>query len=220
MEDSNIQHQIDDINRKLDLVLDGINAQKRSREEVDDLFSDISLISKDLFSSTVKTLDNAGVELDSDTISNFILKLLRNIETFNELLSMMESAMDLIKDVTPIVGEIGLNTINKVAELEEKGYLAMLKELGIFAQRFADNFTIEDLKKLSDSSDTIATTVKSITNPELLGALNKTVAIYNDMDKDNIPEYSLWKTFKALRTPEMKRTLGFVMTLTQNIAKK
>ena len=40
------------------------------------------------------------------------------------------------------------------------------------------------------------------------------------MDKDNIPEYSLWKTFKALRTPEMKRTLGFVMTLTQNIAKK
>jgi uncharacterized protein YjgD (DUF1641 family) len=38
------------------------------------------------------------------------------------------------------------------------------------------------------------------------------------MDFENIPEYSMWKALKELRTPEMKKGIGFLMTFLKNLS--
>ena len=65
MSEKNIQEQINEINNKLDRVLEFVEHQYGKREEFDDLVADLSIVAKDAFSSTVTALDKAGVELDT-----------------------------------------------------------------------------------------------------------------------------------------------------------
>jgi len=104
--DNNIQEQLNDINRKLDIVLDEVIAQKQTRQSIEDLTADLTLIGTDIFSSTVTELDNAGVEVDGEAVKLLILKLIRNIDTITELFEMLESGKDLLKDLSPIIQQL------------------------------------------------------------------------------------------------------------------
>ena len=181
MADTAIQEQINEINRKLDLVLEEVNAQRLKREEVQDLVSDLSIIGEDVFTNTVQTLDKAGVEMDYDALSNLLIRFVRNIATFNDMFEMLESTADLLKDLGPIVNQIGFDAIDKMAEFEQKGYVTFITEI--------------------------------------MNAMDDMVLVYNDMKKEEVPEYSMWKAFRAMNTPEMKRALGFLITFMQKLSK-
>ena len=218
MNDQNMQKQIDDINRKLDIVLEEVIAQKQSRQTVEDLVTDISLIGTDMFKASIVELDNAGIELDGEAVKQLMFKFIRNIGTINEMFEMLESANDLIKDVSPIIHQVGLDGIHKMNELEQKGYFEFIRELSNIADNVVTHFSTEDLRLLADNVVTILGTVKSLTQPDMLKALNNGVNVYKNLDTKNIPEYSLWKAFKELNTPEMKKGLGFMITFLKNIA--
>lgn len=125
----NIQEQINDIQRKLDTILESIEQQKQSREALDDLVADVGLVAKDAFGHAVVTLDKAQVELDHSHLSMLFIKFLQNIDTFYEMLEMMESARDFLKDATPILHQVGLDAIHKMNEFDRKGYFDILRNL-------------------------------------------------------------------------------------------
>ena len=219
MADTAIQEQINEINRKLDIVLEEINSQRLKREEVQDLVSDLSIISEDVFTNTVQTLDKAGVEMDYDALSNLLIRFVRNISTFNDMFEMLESAADLMKDIGPIVNQVGIDAIDKMAEFEKKGYVAFFAEAMKIMDNVVEHFTPEDVSALADNVVTILETVKNMTQPDVLEAMNNGVVIYKSMETKDIPEYSLWKAFRAMNTPEMKRGLGFMITFMQKLSK-
>ncbi|HNY03130.1 MAG TPA: hypothetical protein PKG48_11110, partial [Bacteroidales bacterium] len=119
MADNNLQEQINELNRKLDLVLESIEEQKRKREEFDDFMADAGIVAKDLFHHTVVALDKAQVDLDHSGIPILLVKLVQNLDTFRELLEMMESARDFMADVSPIIHQVGLDAVHKMNELEQ-----------------------------------------------------------------------------------------------------
>ncbi len=45
-------------------------AQKETRQSIEDLTTDLTIVGKDVFKSTVTELDNAGVEIDGEAVSN------------------------------------------------------------------------------------------------------------------------------------------------------
>lgn len=219
MADTAIQEQINEINRKLDIVLEEINSQRLKREEVQDLVSDLSIIGEDVFTNTVQTLDKAGVEMDYDALSNLLIRFVRNIGTFNDMFEMLESTVDLMKDLGPIVNQVGIDAIDKMAEFEKKGYVSFFAEAMKIMDNVVEHFTPEDVSALADNVVTILETVKNMTQPDVLEAMNNGVVIYKSMETKDIPEYSLWKAFRAMNTPEMKRGLGFMITFMQKLSK-
>jgi uncharacterized protein YjgD (DUF1641 family) len=54
----------------------------------------------------------------------------------------------------------------------------------------------------------------------MLKAINNAVNVYKNLDVDNIEEYSLWKAFRELRSPEMRKGIGFIMTFLKNVSKE
>lgn len=213
-----VQEQINAINRKLDIVLEEIYVQKQKRQELEDLVTDLSIIGNDVFKASVYELDHAGVELDSEALKSLFFKLLRNVGTLNDMVEMMESASDLVKDVSPIIHQMGLQGISRMNELEQKGYIDFIKEIFSIADNVIQHFSKEDVRLLADNVVTILETVKNLTQPEMLGAMNNAVNIYKKIETNNIPEYSLWKAFKEMRSPEMRKGIGFMITFLKNIA--
>ncbi len=213
----NMQEQINEINRKLDLVLEEVYAQKQSRETVSDLMDDLSIVGKDVFQTTVQRLDKEGVELDADTLASIGIRLLSNLENINNLLEMLESANDFMKDVSPIAHQVGLTAIEKVNELDQKGYIDFFKEMAKVADNVITHFTLEDVKELADKIVPILEMVKEITQPDMLESVHNAVMVYKNLETDNIPEYSIWKLLREMNSPEMKKGMGFMMSFLKNL---
>jgi uncharacterized protein YjgD (DUF1641 family) len=220
MANDNIQEQINEINRKLDLVLEEVMAQKETRQSIEDLTTDLTIVGKDVFKSTVTELDNAGVEIDGEAVKQLMLKLVRNVDTLNETFEMLESANDLAKDVTPILHQMGLDGIHLMNEFEQKGYFEFMKESMKIFDNIVTHFSSEDVKLLADNVVTILETVKNLTQPDMLKAINSGLVVYKSIEIDNVEEYSIWRAMKAMNSKEMKKGIGFMITFLQNIAKE
>ena len=219
MAKDNIQEQINEINRKLDVVLEEVLAQRETRQSLEDLTADLTIVGNDVFRSTVEELDRAGVELDGEAVKQFILKLIRNIGTLNEMFEMMESLNDFIKDVSPVLHQSGLDAINIMNELEQKGYFDFMREGVRIIDNIVTHFTAEDVRLLADNIVTIMETVKEMTQPEMLKAINSGVVVYKNIDVKDVPEYSLFRAMREMNSREMRRGLGFMITFLKNIAK-
>jgi len=220
MAKDNIQEQINDINRKLDIVLEEVLAQKETRQSIEDLTTDLTIVGKDVFKSTVSELENAGVELDGEAVKQLMLKLIRNVETINEMFEMLESANDLVKDVSPILHQMGLDGIHMMNEFEQKGYFDFMREAMKIMDNVVEHFSVEDVRLLADNAVTILETVKNLTQPDMLKAINSGLIVYKSIEIEDVEEYSMWRAIKAMNSKEMKKGIGFMITFLQNIAKE
>ncbi len=218
MSDKNIQNQINELNAKVDIILEEVVAQRSARIEKIDLFEDLTIVGKDMFASTVTSLDKAGVELDGEALTALLIKIVRNIGTFNQMMDTLESVNDLVKDAGPIVNQIGLDAIAKFSEFEQKGYLDFIKELISITDNIVTHFSVEDVRGLADNAVSILEMVKSMTQPDMLSAITNALTVFKSMDTQDIQEYSMWKAFKAMRSPEMKRSIGFMITFLRNLS--
>jgi uncharacterized protein YjgD (DUF1641 family) len=195
-----------------------MHAQRESRQSLEDLADDISIIGKDIFKNTVVQLDKAGVEVDPEALTGIGLKLIRNINNINEFLEMLESINNFMKDVGPIVHQAGLDAINKLHELEQKGYIDFFRELSKSLDNIVTHFSAEDVRALSDNIVFILETVKNLTQPDMLKAINNALAIYKNLDMENVEEYGIFRAMMEFRKPEMKRGIGFMITFLKKMS--
>jgi uncharacterized protein YjgD (DUF1641 family) len=220
IKENNVQEQINEINQKLDLLLQYVNEQRLKSETIEDLVADVSIISKDAFSSAVEELDTRGIELNIEDVKLLAFKLIRNVNNFSQVMDMFESITDLLKDVGPIVNEVGIDFTHKLNEFEQKGYFEFFKEIANIMDNVISSYPPEEVRALSENIVTILDTVRNITQPDMLHAINNAVSIFKNLDTENIKEYSLWKAFREMNTPEMKRGIGFMITFLKNLSKE
>lgn len=220
MSDKNIQVQIDEINQKLDLVLHYVNEQRLKSERMEDLVTDVSIIGKDLFDTAVYELDNQDIELDVEEMKVLAFKLIKNTGNFTRVLEMFESTIDFIMDAGPVAREVIIDLIKKLHEFEQKGYFEFFNELYRIMDNIIINYSKEDVRLLADNIVTILDTVKNLTQPEMLKAMNNAVTIYKNLGTEEIEEYSLFKALREMRSPEMRRGIGFIMTFLKNLSRE
>lgn len=217
MSDKLIQEQINEINRKLDLLIDEVTIQKQNREAVNDLIDDAAVIGKDAFRTMVTQLDDAGIELDGEALRCLILKLIRNIGSLGMVLETLESLNDLAKDVTPIIKQIGLDGINKFNELEQKGYFEVMNQIGTTIDTVLTRYSREDLQKLSENLIPVTDTLMIIADRRVLEKVNAITTTLREIRTDEIEEYSVWRLMRDMNKPEVKKSIGFIMAFLSKI---
>ena len=218
MAEKDLQKQIDEINVKLDTILEVALAQKQRSSQLDDLMADANIIAKDAFRSTVEELEVQGVELNWEDLKFLFLKFLKNIDKFTWVMDTFESAYDLMQDMGPIFNETVIDIIRKMAEMEKKGYFEFFNEMLRAMDTIVEHYSGEDVKLLADNVVTIMDTVKNITQPDMLLAMNNALNVFQKLEVENIPEYSIWKAMKEMRTPEMKKGIGFMISFLKNLS--
>lgn len=218
MSDEALEKKIEALDQKVDLLLNYINEQRLRAQAMDDLMADLSIVGKDIYDTAVTTLDQQSVELDPSTLSILFTKILRNIPNFGIVLETFESLVDLAKDTGPIINEVIIDFTKKLHELEQKGYIEFFKEAGSIIDNVVSHFTVDDVRLLADNAVTILETVKSLTQPEMMQAINNAVQVFNSLEQENVPSYSLFGAMREMNKPEMKRALGFALVFLKNIS--
>jgi uncharacterized protein YjgD (DUF1641 family) len=218
MSNQALEERIEALDQKMDLLLSYMNEQRLRNESIQDLVGDLSIVGKDIYDTAVTTLDNQSVELDPSTISSLLSKILRNIPNFNIMLDTFESAVDLTKDAGPIVNEVIIDLTKKLHELDQKGYFEFAVETFSVIDNIVEHFSKEDVRLLADNITTILETIKTLTQPEMMLAINNAVQVFNSLEQDEVPSFSMFRAMKEMRKPEMKKALGFGLMFLKNLS--
>ncbi len=220
MDNKNIQEQMNELNQKMDLVLESLNQQNRKTEQVEDLYADLQIVGEDMFDTAVFELENQQVELDMDQLKHLGLKLLTNVEDITVMLTLFESMVDFARDAGPLIREWIIDATKRLNEFEQKGYFEFFGELGRLVDNVVTHFSKEDVASLADNVVLIVETIQRMTQPEMMKSVQKVLEAYNELDIGKIPEYSLFKLIKELRKPEMKKSMGMMVSFMENLYKE
>lgn len=218
MEEKSMQVQITELNQKVDILLEYVNEQRLKTNQLEDLVSDLSIIGKDVYDTSVEELNNRMVKIDTEQVKNIGLRLLSNIDNIDKALELFESLSDLAKDVMPIVNEVIIDTTKKMDELDARGYFYFFKELGLIFDNVITHFSREEVHHLAENVVTILETVKTLTQPEMMNAVNNAVKVFGNLNTTDVPEYSVWKLMREINQPEMKKTIGFMVTYMKSLS--
>lgn len=205
MDEKKTQTQINDINRKLDLILEEIELQKKSRKEMDDLKDDLMRVGKDVYKTAVEELEEVHDYIKTGDILYLGKKLLRNVNNITKTFEMMESTKDFVEDFAPISRELIIDFMNKLDEFDRKGYFDFMREMNKALDNVVESFSVEDVKSLGDNLVTILNTIKSLTQPDMLHAINNAVAVYKNMDIEIKEDVSFMSLIKEMNKPEIGR---------------
>jgi uncharacterized protein YjgD (DUF1641 family) len=219
MEEKNIQSQIDALDKKLDLILGFVNQQRLNSVVIEDLVSDLSIIGKDAYDSTVEELDKRQVEIEPSELTDLAVSFLRNIGNIKTVMNTLEMTVDLSKEIVPIANEAIIDFTKELNIYEQKGYFKFFKELKPILDNIVAGFSPQDLRELADSIVPILSLVKEMTQPEVLGVMKNATKAFNSMETESVPSYSIWRVMREMNSPEMKKALGYGITFMKNVSK-
>jgi len=218
MEEIKTQNQINEINHKLDIILEEIELQKRHRREMEDLKEDLFRVGKDLYETAVVELEEVHDHLQTGDILHLGKKLLRNVNNLNKAFDQIESTRDFLQDISPLVRQSIIDLMSKMDEIDRKGYFEFAKELQKSADNVVTSFTPNDVKLLGENIVTILNTIKNLTQPDMLQAINNAVTVYKNIDVKVDEKVSLFSLIKEFNSPEVKRGLAVGLKFLKNLA--
>lgn len=215
-----IQEQIDEVNRKLDVILEEIALQQRHRREMEDLKEDLMRIGKDVYDTAVLELEEVHDQIQTGDILYLGKKLLRNVNNITKTFEQLEGMKDFIQDAGPISKELFLDFLNKMDEFDRKGYFEFMKQLGTVIDNVVTTFNADDVKNLAENIGVILTTVKNLTQPDMLSAVNNAVSVYKNLEIDVSEKVTFMSLIRELNKPEVRRGLSFALKFLKNLGEQ
>ena len=219
MKEMTLESRMDALDKKMDLILEHVNRQRLNSVMIEDLVSDLSIVGKDAYDSTVEELDKRQVNLQPSELTDLAVTFLRNLGNIKLMLDTLEMAVDLSKEVGPIANEMIIDFTKQLNTFEQKGYFAFFKEFIPIIDNIVKGFSPQDIKELADSIVHILNTLKQMTQPEVLNTMNNAIKAFNSMETDSVPSYSVWRLMREMNSPEMKKALGYGVTFMKNVSK-
>jgi uncharacterized protein YjgD (DUF1641 family) len=218
MNATTLQEQIDAINRKLDVILQEIVLQQRHRRAMEDLRDDLTRVGKDLYQTALVELEDVHDSLSTGDMLYLAKKVLRNVTTITSTFEQLESIRDFMQDAAPLARESFIDFMGKLDEFDRKGYFTFMREVSGVLGKVAAAFSADDVRSLGDNIVTILTTVKNLTQPEILHAINNAMTVYKNLDVEVADDVSILALLKEINTPEAKRGLAYALHFLKAVA--
>jgi len=205
---TDLQDQIDAINRKLDFIADELAHQKRHRLEIQDLKDDLTIVAKDVYQTTVEELEEISEHVKPQDLAQLFKKLLRNTNNLANAFDQLESLRDLLADLRPITKDIYASSLIKLEELERKGYFELARQLKGMSDDAVETLIAEDLGKLRQNIPRLLRWTKSMTQPGTMQALETMVVALERGEASARADVSLFGLLRELNKPEARRGMS------------
>ncbi len=217
---NDVQAQLQALNAKLDALADQVaflteyvQEQYQRQQEWDELKADLTPIAMEMMEATVEELEEVEPYVRLEEILFFIKRLATNLHNFESMLDQLESVNDLMQDLTPVANDAFLVAIDQLQEMEKKGYFAVLPEAKYIMDNVVDAFGPEDVRALGDNIVLILSTVRSMTQPEIMTLVQQLTESTQEAVRtpDDQLDISYLGLLRQLRDPQMR--LGLARTL-------
>ncbi len=97
-----VENQLTQIQDSLAAIHEELRIIRRTRDELEDLKEDLSLVAKDVLKNLLVEMEEISPYLNNAEVAYFLKRVVRNTGGFNRLLMQLESIEDFITDATPV----------------------------------------------------------------------------------------------------------------------
>jgi uncharacterized protein YjgD (DUF1641 family) len=212
-----MDHDLTLLHQKIDNLSAQIEAQNRRYQGLDELKDDLIPIANHIVKLSIDELEEVGRDFQLEDLFFLLKRLLRNTHSLMALLDRMESLMGLTDDFNR-VGKQAFNvTVETLDRLERDGYFAIAQEVWKMLERIVTEFSEEDVRALGDNVVTILTTLRNITQPDVLSLANNAVeAICNGAPAQDAP--STLALLRELSDPQVRKGLARMINVVRVLA--
>jgi uncharacterized protein YjgD (DUF1641 family) len=207
-----LNQKIDVLTNQVQVLAQYVQDQQRRQREWDELKADLVPVANDMYLVAVEQLSEIEAYVQLEDLVYLMKRLARNSQNVERLLDQVESLSDLLQDASPIVNEAVLSTVEELDAMEQRGYFNLAKEGKYVLDQVVDAFGPEDARQLGDNIVTILTTVKEMTQPEVMGMVQNLAGGLRHVEA--MPQdasTSLWGLLKQFRDPKVRRGLAMTM---------
>jgi uncharacterized protein YjgD (DUF1641 family) len=200
---------IESIHKKLDYLTEYVEAQHKRQQEFDELKQDVIPIANHMIKLSIDELAEIGTEFQVEDLFYLLKRLLRNTGMLMRLVDMLEAGMDLTEELKPIGLQAFSDMVETLDRLEREGW-------GII-ERIVHEFNEDDVRALGDNVVAILTTVRSMTQPEILSLANQAISAIQPSaaEEENVSTLAL---LRELSDPKVRRGMSRMLNLLKALA--
>ena len=215
-----LAEQIERMSAQLNLIVAETIAQKQAREKWVELSDTLVPVTRGAMDMATRELDDLSDEVTADDLVRFARTAARSLPKLEALMAQLDSLSELLHTLNSLSGAAMGKATEVLAVADDKGYFAFARQGGMIADRVVTEFTEEDVKALGDNVVTILNAVKEMTQPEVMGLVQRTAISVSDAEDTPIEPPSLFALLKSMRDPQTRRGLAKVMAMLHTVGEE
>jgi uncharacterized protein YjgD (DUF1641 family) len=211
-----LAQRIDRMSEQMDFIAAELLAQRRSREMWAEMTQTLVPVTRGAMDVATRELDELSEDVTAEDLARFARTAARSVPQLEVLLAQLESLAELMSTVTSLSGA-GVSKVTEVlAAADDKGYFAFAREGSKIADRVVSEYTEEDVRALGDNVVIILNAVKEMTQPEVMGLVQRSVV----QVQEPMEPPSMFALLKSMRDPQTRRGLARVMGMLHTVGEQ
>lgn len=202
--------ELTELNAKLDYLIEQVDAQRQRQAMLEELWRDMQPVIRDASDIAVQELAEVDGAFRMEDLVALMKAFLRNTRTFVKLVEQMEALMDLMPDVSRIMTPAMDQMVEQLALLEEKGFFKFANGMLYIADQVLSAFDEEDVRALGDNIVTILTTVRNMTQPEVMALANRAIESVEAPVEEDV---SVWRLMREMRDPATRKGMARMLQM-------
>jgi uncharacterized protein YjgD (DUF1641 family) len=203
--------------QKIDLLIEHNDRQLAKEREAEELKNDLLPIANQMIKLTIDELADIGSDFQIEDLLFLLKRLLRDTQLLVGLLDRLESSVELFDEIGVIGQQVFNQAVFQLDEMERKGYFAFAREgMNVF-DRVVTEFSEEDVKALGDNIVTILTTVKNLTQPEIMELTNNALNAATETEITD-EDISIFRLMKDLSDPQVRKGMARLINIVKALA--
>jgi uncharacterized protein YjgD (DUF1641 family) len=215
-----LAEQIERMSAQLDLIVAETIAQKQAREKWVELADTLVPVTRGAMDMATRELDDLSDEVTADDLVRFARTTARSLPKLEALMAQLDSLSELLHTLNSLSGAAMGKATEVLAVADDKGYFAFAREGSRIADRVVTEFSEEDVRALGDNVVTILNAVKEMTQPEVMGLVQRTAISVQDVEETHMEPPSMFALFKQMRDPQTRRGLARVMAMLHTVGEE
>ncbi len=197
--------ELTELNAKLDYLIEQMDAQRQRQAMLEELWRDMQPIIRDASDIAVQELAEVDGAFRMEDLVALMKAFLRNTRTFITLVEQLEALVDFMPDVNRIMTPAVDQLVEQLALLEEKGFFKFANGLLYVVDQVLSAFDEEDVRALGDNVVTILTTVRNMTQPEVMTLANRAIESVEAPVEEDV---SVWRLMREMRDPATRKGMA------------
>lgn len=202
---------------KLDYLTQQYEERLRRQDELNELKQDLVPIANHMIKLSIDELTEIGTDFQAEDLLFLLKRLLRDTHLLVGLLDRLESIVELADETSRIGQQVFNQAVFSLDRLEREGYFSFAQGGWRIVERIVNEFSEEDIDALGENIVTILTTVRNLTQPEIMSLTNNALQAIQD-EPVTEGDVSMWALLRDLNDPKVRKGMARLMNMLKVIA--
>lgn len=213
------EDELHEIKSSLAFLTEKALIQERKQQEFEELKRDIIPIGNHFIKLTIDELAEIGTEFELEDLLYLLKRMLRNTDLILVMFDRIESLMGLADEAEILGKQVFSRTVENLDRMEREGYFEFAIEGWNILERIVQEFTKEDVEALGDNIVTILSTVRNMTQPEILAIANNAIGAISEDDHSD-GKISTWSLIREMSDPKVRKGLARMLNMLKALSEQ